>query len=184
MFRQTLSCFREWKCLLFRDHWFSSINCPHILYHWIVSNTKYLRWDGIIQHWWKLSSLWEELRHSFDLVHFIFELRYESQHLLSLLSLWSLSIYVGYRERTSKGKKSQPRFIRKLSTIFMICKKMLYWFTFSSDTLSDCRRGFYQKQGRWMQAARSGFGCFDSCKAKDINKNILIFLIGKVPTQH
>ena len=100
--------------LLFKYHLFSSINCHDILYHWIVSNTKHLRSDGIIKHWWKLSSLCEELRHSSDLVRFIFEVRSESLHSLNLLSLLSLSIYIWYWERTLNGKKSWPLLIRKL----------------------------------------------------------------------
>jgi len=47
--------------------------------------------------------------------------------------------------------------------IFIFSTKMWNQFTFSSDTLSDCLRCFYQKQGQWTQAASSSFGCFKSC---------------------
>lgn len=53
-----------------QDHLFSAINCRQILYHWTASYTKYLRWDGIIKHWWKLGSSQEELGHTFDLFYF------------------------------------------------------------------------------------------------------------------
>lgn len=112
------------KYLLFKVHLFLSISYPHVLYHWIVSDTKCfvgMEWDGIIKHWWELSTLWEELRYKFWFGPFYFWIQIWML-MYSIFNFQSFFFHVILRENFKRWK-IPTTFHQKITYYFHILKE-------------------------------------------------------------